>query len=72
MNTAGKIGIIVFVLVIGLFLYFGCGNPYIMPQTSKAISEEKQIKLLEQQNELLKQQNAQLKRIADGIESKTR
>jgi PBP1b-binding outer membrane lipoprotein LpoB len=47
-----------------------CSNPYINPQTAKAVSEEEQVELLKQQVELQKEQNVQLKRIADALEKK--
>ncbi|HMW11087.1 MAG TPA: hypothetical protein PJ987_11655 [Bacteroidia bacterium] len=43
---------------------------FFSPQTSKALDEAAQTKLMEQQVELLKEQNVQLKRIADALEKK--
>lgn len=47
---------------------FGCSNPYINPDISKAKSEEKQVELLQSQDTLLREQNKELKRIADALE----
>lgn len=48
-----------------LVFYLGCSNPYVNPQTSKAISEARQIELLKEQNKLLE-------RIAVAIENKNK
>lgn len=52
-------------LVLIFAIICSCSNPYINPNTSKAISEQKQIQLLEQQNKLLE-------RIAIAIENKNK
>jgi hypothetical protein len=50
-------------------LFIGaCNNPYLNPQTSKAISEQKQLEQNEAQTQLMQEQNLQLKRIADALE----
>jgi hypothetical protein len=38
---------------------------YLNPQTSKALTEQKQLEQLERQSKLMQEQNIQLKRIAD-------
>lgn len=58
-------------LVIMLVLCAACSNPYVNPQASKAVSEQKQVELLKEQNELLKKQTMQLERIANAMEAKT-
>lgn len=50
-----------------LALLSSCSSPYWNPVVSKAVSEEKQIELLERQNTLLENQNKQLTRIADVL-----
>lgn len=55
-------------LLFAIFLVNSCSNPYVAPETSKAISERDQIELLKKQNELLQQQNLQLERIAKSLE----
>lgn len=51
-----------------LLAFTGCSSPYFNPQTSKAISEQKQIEILQGQDSLLREQNKQLKRIADALD----
>lgn len=61
------------VLFIYAVLIFGsgCSNPYVNPDTSKAITEQEQLKELKEQNAMMKEQTVQLKRIADALEKKT-
>jgi hypothetical protein len=49
----------------------GCSNPYVNPQTSKAVSERDQLEEMKTQTLLLQEQNKQLKRIADAMGSVT-
>lgn len=52
-------------LVLIFAIICSCSNPYVNPQTSKAISEARQIELLKEQNKLLE-------RIAVAIENKNK
>ena len=45
----------------------GCSNPYVNPQTSKAVSERDQLEEMKVQSALMQEQNRQLKRIADYL-----
>lgn len=61
-----KDGAFPLVMIVLMFaIVFSCSNPYVNPNTSKAISEEKQIELLKEQNKLLE-------RIAVAIENKNK
>lgn len=48
----------------------GCSNPYVNPQTSKAVSEAAQLEEMKSQSALMVEQNRQLKRIADALTAK--
>ena len=56
------------ILIYGCFILFGCSNPYVNPDTSKALSEQQQLEESKQQTILMQEQNKQLKRIADALE----
>lgn len=60
---------IILIAIIAISLS-SCSNPYLNPQTAKAIDEREQTEILKQEVELLKEQNVQLKRIADALEKK--
>lgn len=56
----------------GLILIMtGCTSPYLNPQVSKAVDEERQTELMTEQNQLLKEQNRHLDRIARMMEANT-
>jgi hypothetical protein len=59
-----KLIMFIFALFIG-----ACDSPYMNPQTSKAISEQKQLEQNEAQTKLLQEQNKQLERIANALEN---
>jgi len=60
----------IFILALVAISLSSCSDPYFNPQTSKALDEQEQTKLMKQQVELQKEQNVQLKRIADALEKK--
>lgn len=43
----------------------GCGNPYLDPQTSKAVSERDQLRESEKQTALMERQTIALEKIAE-------
>lgn len=58
-----KSKVMVVCLLIGMFVYMGCGNAYLDPVRSKALSEERQEKLLEKQNSILERIAISLEKI---------
>lgn len=62
------IKILLFILLASVWM--GCSNPYVNPQTSKAVSEAAQLEEMKSQSALMVEQNRQLKRIADALTAK--
>lgn len=61
-----KLSIIIIIIIIA---FTSCGNPYTDPETSKALSQDKQVELMKEHNKKIDEQNKQLKRIADALEN---
>lgn len=60
-----------YLTIIVLISLCGCSNPYINPNTSKAVSEQAQLEEMKAQSVLMQEQNKQLKRIADALNKDT-
>ena len=51
-----------------MVLISGCSNPYIAPNTNKALTEQSQLEEQKAQTQAMQEQNEELKRIADALE----
>ena len=73
MKTIKSITITLFAIVAVLWgvLVSGCSNPYINPNTSKAVTEQAQLEEMKAQSIQMQEQTRQLKRIADVLSSDT-
>jgi len=57
------------ILILSLAALTGCSDPYWNPKASIAVSEQKQIRLMEEQNTIVLRQTIALERIATAIEN---
>ena len=63
-----RIPVLLLICLVAVVLTGGCGNPYVNPEISKAITEKSQFAELQKQTKLMERQTKAIESIAKSME----